>query len=161
MLSQNVYYDYYLWAWKIVTSFALAPELHSSWSFYAPETGSTKMYSLYTLGSTIGTNNKVKQRRDWACWLFQGQISVTPFVDLCLYKKLNNCLSFNVVFWKYILIYFPRFVFDTFIINGKCSLEFSMGMSGNAGKVNGIAAALVGEIFGRAGSRQWNILRGG
>ena len=34
-------------------------------------------------------------------------------------------------------------------------------LSGNAGKVNGIAAAGDREIFAIAGSRQWNLLRGG
>ena len=33
-----------------------------------------------------------------------------------------------IVFCKYILIYFPKFVIDTFIINGKCSLEFATGI---------------------------------
>ena len=38
-------------------------------------------------GSTNGTDNKVKQGRDWACWLYQGQISVMPFIYQCLYKN--------------------------------------------------------------------------
>ena len=36
-----------------------------------------------------------------------------------------------------------------------------MQMSGNAVKANGIAAALDSEIFARAGTREWNLLRGG
>ena len=38
---------------------------------------------------------------------------------------------------------------------------FWWNLSGNAGKANGIVAALNSRIFARAGSRQWNLLRGG
>ena len=38
---------------------------------------------------------------------------------------------------------------------------FYGNLSGNAGKVNGIAAVLDSEIFANAGSRQGNLLRGG
>ena len=55
-------------------------------------------------------------------------------------------------------MYFPKFLIDTFIMQFRV---FWGNLSGNSGKANGIAAALDSEIFVRAGSRRWNLLRGG
>ena len=80
ILSQNEYYDYYWWAelqvtFCFISRIAPVPEVHPL-PVYVPETGSIRI-----------TNNKVKQGRDGACWLYQGQICMMPFVDRCVYKN--------------------------------------------------------------------------
>ena len=55
---------------------------------YVPETGSIRI-----------TNNKVKQGRDGACRLYQGQIYVMSFVDgVCI--KLNKYPKCRALFLK-------------------------------------------------------------